>query len=486
MSRPASSAQSIRSPMIRYILQRLLLSIFTLGVISLIAFGISKMAAGDPVLISLSRGESLEMTQDRYYLSSYKSTAKKFGLDKPVFYFSIAPQSYPDTLYRLYPQSHRQNVRRMIGQYGNWPEISRYWQECRNFEQRLFSYRTSTDSLIRLQNTYKQLTYRYKKADTDELVEKIRLSVRRDSMLRTDLEEHFTRLASAYAAMIDHATPQKNYIPSFTWYGPDNQYHNWLKSMLSGEMGKSYIEQRAVSKKLNEAIWITVQMNLMAIVLAFLLAIPIGVYAARRRGKAFDQLSTLFLFFLYSIPTFWIATLAVIFLTTNEYGMDLFPSMGLGNLPKDASLWKQFSTRMQHLILPVLCIAVGGIAFIVRQVRGSMQEVLEQDYIRTARAKGLPEAKVIWRHAFKNAIFPLITLIANIIPALITGSIVIERIFNIPGMGFVTIEAIFQRDWPVVFAVLMIGAVLTVLAILITDILYVIFDPRIKFKGLNK
>ena len=108
--------------------------------------------------------------------------------------------------------------------------------------------------------------------------------------------------------------------------------------------------------------------------------------------------------------------------------------------------------------------------------------IIVDRFIRTARAKGLSEGKVIWKHAFRNALFPLITLVANILPALITGSIVIERIFNIPGMGFVTIEAIFQRDWPVVYAVLMIGAVLTVLGILLTDILYAIADPRVKFR----
>ncbi len=470
--------------MLQYIIKRLLLSIFTLWVISLIAFGISKLSAGDPVDIILNKGNEEGSLQDRIYLISYKATAQKFGLDKPTFYFSISPKAYPDTLYRIYPQNKRVTLRRWVAQYGNWPNVSTFIQNCEDLENNIqkVSRLHRSDSLIQLRNTYSLLKTRYKKDDTDVLVSKVVRQIKNDSLLKANFFDQGQKINTSYQSIIKNKDKKGLYLPSFNWYGFDNQYHNWLKSMWSGELGISYNEQRPVSKKLNEAIWITIQMNLMAISLAFIIAIPIGIHSARKRGKSFDKYTNLLLFFLYSIPTFWIATMALIFLTTAEYGMDFFPSMGLGNVSRNASGWEQFTTRIEHLILPVLCIAVGSVAFIARQVRGSMQEVLQQDYIRTARAKGLSEGRVIWRHAFRNALFPLITLVANIIPALITGSIVIERIFNIPGMGFVTIEAIFKRDWPVVYAVLMIGAILTVLGILLTDILYALADPRIKFK----
>lgn len=470
--------------MLQYILKRLILSVFTLWVISLVAFSISQLSAGDPVDISLNRGDDQAVFNDRVYLAAYKNTAKKFGLDKPVFYFSLKPAAYPDTLYKVIPQRKRKLIRQWIRHYGHWPVISNFFQEQQDLGEILdrTSAQFNSDSLIQFRNTFQRLGFQYQKEPIFSLMERMDGLVKNDSLLNVHLQLPFSRMQAAYQRLLEQESRNGRLVPSFSWHGFDNQYHNWVRSMLSGELGISYIEQRPVSKKLNEAIWITIQMNLLAISLAFLLAIPIGVYAARKRGQSFDQMSTLFLFMLYSIPTFWIATLALIFLTTGEYGMDFFPSIGLGNVSKEASLWEKISTRLEHLILPVLCIALGSLAFIVRQIRGAMQEALQQDYIRTARAKGLPERQVVWKHAFRNALFPLITLVANIIPALITGSIVIERIFNIPGMGFVTIEAIFQRDWPVVYAVLMIGAVLTVAGILLTDILYALVDPRIKFE----
>ena len=207
-----------------------------------------------------------------------------------------------------------------------------------------------------------------------------------------------------------------------------------------------------------------------------------GVYAASYEGTWWDRFSSIFVFLLYSLPTFWIATLAIIFLTNDAYGMNFFPALGLSSAPRSASSWTKFWNQVYHLILPVSCLALGGVAFIVRQMRSSMKEVLTKDYITSMRALGFSEQKIRWKYALKNALYPLITLVANMLPALIAGSVVIEQIFAIPGMGKLTIDAIFQRDWPVVYAVLMIGAFLTVLGILLTDILYSFFDPRVKLK----
>jgi peptide/nickel transport system permease protein len=184
---------------------------------------------------------------------------------------------------------------------------------------------------------------------------------------------------------------------------------------------------------------------------------------------------------LYSLPNFWIATMLVVFFTTPEYGMDWFPSLGLGDLPPDAPFWQRFVEAGTHLVLPVFCLAYGALAFISRQVRGGMLNVIRQDYIRTAWAKGLNAQPVIWKHAFSNALFPIITMFASIFPAVFAGSVVIEVIFNIPGMGKLTVDAIFQRDWPVVYTVLMLAAVLTMTGILVADILYAIADPRVSY-----
>jgi len=161
--------------------------------------------------------------------------------------------------------------------------------------------------------------------------------------------------------------------------------------------------------------------------------------------------------------------------------MNWFPTGGLGNLAKDAPFWSRFWETAYHLILPVFCVTYTAFAFITRQMRGGMLNELEQDYVRTARAKGLDNNQVTWRHAFRNGLFPIITLLANVLPATLAGSVIVEIIFSIPGMGRLAFNSIFQGDWPVLFTVIMLSAILTLLGNLIADMLYAVADPRVRF-----
>jgi peptide/nickel transport system permease protein len=191
---------------------------------------------------------------------------------------------------------------------------------------------------------------------------------------------------------------------------------------------------------------------------------------------------TLITYILYSLPVFWVATMLLVFFTTPEYGMDWFAGVGLGRETGHSSTYALLLDRIAHLILPVLCLVYPSLAFISRQLSGAMQDELKKDYITTARAKGLSEKVVIWKHAFRNSLFPLITVFASILPATIAGSVVIEVIFNIPGMGKLMVDSIFLQDWPIVFIILLLGALLTMAGILLADILYAKFDPRVRLK----
>lgn len=184
---------------------------------------------------------------------------------------------------------------------------------------------------------------------------------------------------------------------------------------------------------------------------------------------------------MYSLPNFWIATLLVTFITTDEYGLNLFPTYGLGEVDDDMSFLEVAGTRAYHLVLPVFCLVYGGIAYVSRQMRTGMLNTLGQDYIRTARAKGNDEKTVVWKHAFRNSLIPIITIFAGIFPALIGGSFVIEYIFSIPGMGKLALEALTARDFPMIFTVMMLGAILTLVGNLVADIMYSVVDPRISF-----
>jgi peptide/nickel transport system permease protein len=259
------------------------------------------------------------------------------------------------------------------------------------------------------------------------------------------------------------------------------QYWIWVSNMVQGDFGTSFVDNRPVIQKILERIPVTLSIAIIVIFLEYIIAIPIGIYSAAKQYSFWDRTSTVVLFVLYSLPSFWIATMAIIFLANVEY-LKIFPTSGLTTLGSES--WSFFARawdRIIHLILPVMCYAYPSFAFLSRQMRGSMLEVIRQDYIRTARAKGLQEKKVVLKHALRNSLIPIITLFGGIFPALVGGSVIIETIFSIPGVGQLAYQAIIARDYPLVMAELVISALLTVVGLLIVDILYAFVDPRIAF-----
>lgn len=468
--------------MLQYLLKRLLIFIPTLLAISLLAFGLSKMAPGDPVDQS-SRGGMGDAQRDLANAERiYREKARELGLDKPAFYFGLSPAAYPDTLYRIVKRGHRENLAKLAGQYGNWEQASDYYHAIVALEKLAQQLPTEGSSgAYSVRSTVQQLYVAHADARASSLLDALVAEVEKDTALAPTLLGPILGLKEKYEAVKSQATRWKLYVPDFKWYGLDNQYHHWISGFLQFDFGTSYYDSRPVAHKMRDALFWTVLINGLAMLIAYLLSIPLGVLSAVWKNSFFDRSSTLALFMLYSLPSFWVATMLVVFFTTPEYGMDWFPSLGVGELPADAPFWSRFQDTAAHLVLPVFCLAYGALAFISRQMRGGMLNVIRQDYIRTAWAKGLNSRQVVWKHAFRNALFPIITMFANIFPAVFAGSVVIEVIFNIPGMGKLTIDAIFQRDWPVVYTVLMLSAILTMAGILVSDIMYAWIDPRVSY-----
>lgn len=265
-------------------------------------------------------------------------------------------------------------------------------------------------------------------------------------------------------------------------YGLDQplhvQYINWLRRFLRLDFGESFVDQRRVIDKIKERIPVTLSINLISMTIIFLFAIPIGVLSAWKRNSLFDRIATVFVFAGFSVPHFWLALLLMIL-----FGVELgwFPISGIQSIEiEDMSFLERLIDMAKHLVLPVTVAAVGGIAGLSRYSRSSMLEVLRQDYIRTARAKGLPEKAVIFRHGLRNALLPVVTILGLSIPGLIGGSVIFETIFAIPGMGQLYYSSAMARDYPVVMGMLVIIAVLTLLGNLIADITYALIDPRIR------
>ncbi|MFN8367258.1 MAG: ABC transporter permease [Candidatus Kapaibacterium sp.] len=259
------------------------------------------------------------------------------------------------------------------------------------------------------------------------------------------------------------------------------QYGLWLMDILQLDFGKSFKDSRPVLDKIVERFPLTIIMNLVAVVLAYIIAVPIGVYSATHPNTTLDKILSMFTFAMYSLPTVWTATLAITFLCSTEF-LYLFPTSGFRS--DDFSMLsfpEQVIDITWHLLLPMLIYTYGSFAFISRQMRSAMLETVRQDYIRTARAKGLSEKVVIMKHAFRNSLIPIITLLAGILPQLIGGSVIVESKFSIPGMGKLSFEALNDRDYPMIMAIFTISGVLTLAGILLSDILYSIADPRIAY-----
>jgi peptide/nickel transport system permease protein len=263
------------------------------------------------------------------------------------------------------------------------------------------------------------------------------------------------------------------------WYV---QYLKWLRNMLMLDFGRSFApDNRPVIDKILERIPITILINVLSMALMLIVAIPIGVMSAVKQDSFFDKSTTIFVFLGFAMPTFWLALLLMILFGVK---LEWLPISGFRSLNyADLSLTSQIVDVAKHLILPVFVSAFGGLAGMSRYMRSNMLEVIRQDYITTARAKGLDERVVIYRHALRNALLPVITLLGLSVPGLIGGSVIFETIFAIPGMGQLFYQAVMMRDYPTIMGILVIGAVLTLMGNLLADLSYSLADPRIRVTG---
>jgi peptide/nickel transport system permease protein len=267
-------------------------------------------------------------------------------------------------------------------------------------------------------------------------------------------------------------------------YGLDRpwylQYAGWLKRVARLDFGESFRDNRPAIKKIWERLPASLLLNALSLLLILGVAIPIGVYSALRHNSVFDRAMTVFVFIGFSVPTFWVALLAMIL-----FGLKLgwLPISGLHSLNySDLSAAGKILDTASHLLLPVIISAFTGLAGLSRYTRSSMLDTLHQDYIRLAHAKGLRPNRIIFRHALKNALLPIVTILGLSLPGLIGGGFIFETIFAYPGMGRLGYEAIMARDIPVIMAVGTIAALLTLLGNLIADVTYALVDPRIKYK----
>ncbi len=259
------------------------------------------------------------------------------------------------------------------------------------------------------------------------------------------------------------------------------QYLYWVRGIVALDFGTSITDHRPVIDRVLEKLPQTIELNLTAFLLAAIIGVPIGLWSATRSGRPLERASAVLFFLLYSLPSFWVALLLMEFFSVR---FNIFPLFGmrsedyleLGNAQK-------LLDHTLHAVLPVITLAYAQLAIFARFSKSALTEVIRQDYITTARAKGVAPAQVLWRHAFRNALIPLITLLGLVIPYLISGSVIVEDIFQWDGIGRLYFTSILSRDYPTVLGLTVATAVATLFASLFADVLYAFADPRIRFEG---
>lgn len=266
-------------------------------------------------------------------------------------------------------------------------------------------------------------------------------------------------------------------------YGLDKPLHEqyllWLGRLVRLDFGESFAQDnRPVLGKITERLPVTILLNVLSLVVILVVALPLGVISAVRRNSFFDRATTVLVFVGFAMPSFWLALLMMDWLGLR---LGVLPVSGLKSLGYEyMSLSEQLFDRIAHLVLPVFIAAIGGLAGFSRYMRSNMLDVIRQDYIMTARAKGLSERVVIYKHALRNALLPVITILGLSVPGLIGGSVIFETIFAIPGMGKLFYDGVMMRDYPLIMGILVIGAVLTLVGNLLADVSYALADPRIR------
>jgi len=496
--------------MLKYLLRRILFFIPTLIVISLLAFVISSSAPGDPVARLTSDIESGDALGKRseLQLQQQKFWTHRFGLDLPLFYFGITPSSFPDTLYKIYDRTERTAVKSLLMQYGNRNSVEAWHQAVKRFSLALQKVNVNDDEILKYKKNEINAaiiqsrsisSLLLKSGSTDYLAAKLNEEqelVKKYSFLYSAQDE-LTNAEKNFDQMKSNPQRWKNFIPVIHFYG-SNQYHRWLfgdgnwltgkdatysRGLLRGDFGISYASQLQVSTVIWQRIGWSLLLTFISVVLAYLISLPIGIRAAAHHGSLFDRSSSVILFLLHSMPAFWVATLLLITFA-NPDSLAWFPASGVKpftGYPEGVSFLEKAKMSLPYLILPTIAYTYSSLAFLSRLTRVSMLEIIQQDFVKTARAKGLSEQRVIYHHAFRNALLPIITVFANILPAAIGGAVILETIFSIPGMGLETYQAIHQNDYPIILGVFTLTGILTMAGYLLADVLYALVDPRISF-----
>ncbi len=480
--------------MATYIFKRLLIMIPTFFAISVVVFVIINLAPGTPGEQKNTGGEGEEATGS--YRQTWRIFKSQFHLDKPILFntrFTIDRETVSENVHKAWNKASKKMGERL--------DAIEWLEDCAAFTvpHLLALAKEETDPELQafmvqklLENARYKITVPYGR-ELDEATKQRNKEAYEKNLLLKELafpenasEQEKNQVLQAWTKWFDqnkenryrYSTGDKVRIffleTRFAWY--------WW-NLLHLDFGISHVDKQPVFEKVLSKLKYSVSFAAPSLFLAYIVSVGLGIFSAIKRDSLSDKAITVVLFMLYSLPSFFVGTLLLFFFSTGSDYFTWFPTGGWqSGAAASMTVLEQIGDVLWHLVLPILCMSYGSLAVLSRYARTGLLEVINADYIRTARAKGVPESKVIFKHIVRNGMIPVITLLGTVLPILIGGSVIIEKIFNFPGIGLMTYNAILTRDYNTIMAVQLISAVLVMVGILISDILYALVDPRISFK----
>ncbi len=464
-------------------IRRFSTAILLLWVISMIAFWLSKFAPGDEVM------DYLSIDDPRYNINSnplefqnaYLQIAHRRGLDLPMFYWSVSPGYYPKNVNLILPLDERKSLKSWIDQSKNGNESLLLHDQLKSGLQ---TYCDLNNTLPGHDVLCSGFNSALKTTDLKLLQKNMRdlnENLIKDSIGDPEITNQLAAIQTSCDKLLQKENPEvaSSLIPLIEWNGTHNQYHQWMTGLLLQRPLTSLVDGLNAWTKIYDALKWTLLLNGIAFLLAILLGVGIGIWSGAQDGRSIERIVNWILFAFFALPSFWLGTLFIYALTSGEW-LTIFPSGGLGSYQTAGSVIEKWGILFSHLFLPVLCLALGALAYVSRQMKQSILHQLEQPYVKALRAQGISERTIMRKHVIRNALFPVITIIGGSVPALLSGSLIVEVIFSIPGMGRLMYNSLLAHDWPVVFPVLMLGATITIFSYVLTDVVYKWADPRVK------
>lgn len=468
----------------KYIVKRIAQIIGVVFLLSVATFLFSVNATIDPVDIAFAQMDgALVDAKERIILEKQKEQRREaLGMYLPSFYVSVTPLAWKEQVRDLKNKKLIQWVTEQTYKGYHCSALISYATELQEL--------SSTAEFLQNEACQTMVITRSLKDDFEShqvFIEQL-LLLKWSQTLHVRLEKCLSELQEAS----ELGNRWSLLVPTLRFHGT-NRYHQWLfgspatgAGFIRGDFGTSLVTQKKVSRHIKEVLPWTLVLSFLSIIISLVGSVLIGTVTAYFQGSLFDKLTHSFLFLLFTIPTFWLATLLLMFFTNPDY-LNWFPSGGVAPLydfKEMPSVWERIAASSWHLVLPLVCFSYGGLTYLSRLTRSSAIDALNKTYVFSARARGIKEFTVVFRHVLKNALLPLITVVGSILPSLFAGSLIIERIFSIPGLGNEVFNASSRNDLNLLMAIFTISGLLSAIGYLISDILYQVVDPRIQLKDM--